>query len=128
MDDAPETDDMLLMQNIFASEILILYANYFNDAKSLNLSRCKVSKVVLRVSSSSSSASSACVSTGDGSTVISLPLSPLMASIGSSRFVSIFISQASSSMWLEEQEDMMLNLINLTGNIKKREHEIFSVI
>ena len=30
-DDAPEMGDMLLMQNIFANEILILYENYFND-------------------------------------------------------------------------------------------------
>ena len=36
---------MLLMQNIFASEILILYANYFNDTKSFNLSKSKVRKV-----------------------------------------------------------------------------------
>ena len=48
MDDAPEEDDVLLMQNIFTSEILILYANYFNDAKSFNLSRSKVSKVGVR--------------------------------------------------------------------------------
>ena len=46
-DDVTEMDDVLLTQNIFTSEILILYANYFNDAKSLNLSRIKVSKVGL---------------------------------------------------------------------------------
>ena len=45
MGDAPEEDDVLLMRNIFKSEILILYANYFNDAKGFNLSRSKMSKV-----------------------------------------------------------------------------------
>ena len=39
---------MLLMQNIFTSEILILHANCFNDAEGLNISRGKMSKVRLK--------------------------------------------------------------------------------
>ena len=45
MDDTPEVGDVLLMQNILMSEILILYANYFNDVKGFNLSRSNMSKV-----------------------------------------------------------------------------------
>ena len=56
--------------------------------------------------------------------VASLPLSPLTASVGSSLFSSIFINQASSSMLLEEEEDMMPGLIDLTENSKKREQRI----
>ena len=58
---------------------------------------------------------------GDGDEEGNLPFA-------SFSFVSILISQASSSMWLEEQEDMMLSLINLTRSSKKREQRIFSAI
>ena len=116
---------MLLMQNIFTSEVLILHRNRFNDPEGCNLSRGTMSIEGLRISSSSSSANSACVATGDGPMVVSLPLSPLTASVGSSLFVSIFISQASSSMLLEEQEDMMPSLTNLPRNSKKKRTEDF---
>ena len=120
-DDAPEMDDMLLMQNIFASEILILYANYFNDAKSFNLSRGKMSKVGLK-DIFFLLLGQQCLCCHRGWIYSSfLALATLTASISSSLFVSIFISEASSSMLLEEEEDMMPGLIDLTENNKKRE-------
>jgi len=45
MDDAPEEDDVLLMQNIFTSEIFIFHTNCFNDPKGFDLSRGKMSIV-----------------------------------------------------------------------------------
>ena len=112
---------MLLVQNIFAGEILILYANCFKDTKSFNLIRSKVSKIGFKDIFLLLLGQQCVCCHRDGSMVVYLPLSPLIASVGSSLFVSIFISQASSSMWLEDQEDMMPSLTNLTRNSKKRE-------
>ena len=36
MNDALECGDMLLQQNIFMREVLVLYTNYFNDLESFN--------------------------------------------------------------------------------------------
>ena len=44
-----------------------------------------------------------------------------VTSTGSSLFSSIFINQASSSTLLEEGEDMMPGLTDLTENSKKRQ-------
>ena len=46
--DASEEDDVLLMQNIFMSEVFILHADRFNDLKGCNLSRGKMSIVRLK--------------------------------------------------------------------------------
>ena len=45
MDDALEEGDVLLMQNIFTSEILILHTNRFNDPEGCNLGGGKMSIV-----------------------------------------------------------------------------------
>ena len=42
MDDAPKEGDVLLMQNIFTSEIFILHTNCFNDPKGFNLRGGKI--------------------------------------------------------------------------------------
>ena len=127
-DDAPKIDDMLLMHNIFKSEALILYANHFKSTKSFNLSMSKVSKTGFKYIFLLLLGQQCLCYHWGWIHVVSLPLSPLMTSVGSSLFVSIVISQASSSMWLEEQEDMPPSLTNLARNNKKREQRIFSMI
>ena len=45
MDDAPEEGDVLLMHNIFTSEVLILHINRLNDHEGCNHDGGKMSKV-----------------------------------------------------------------------------------
>src|SRR4051812_4975447 len=95
---------MLLQQNIFMSEIFILHINYFNDLESFNFSRGKMIVVWLKD-----------VFFFCCRSLISRGLLDLILLVGfpsSSLFISIFISQASSSPLLEEGEDMMPGLEN----------------
>ena len=95
MDNALECDDMLLQQNIFTCEILILYTSQLNHLESFDFCRGKKIMIQLKVSSIAGTWSS---------TAFLIP-SSLLISIGSSLFSSIFISQASLPSWLEEEGD-----------------------
>ena len=99
-DDALECGDMLLQQNIFPREILVLYANYFNHLESFNFSRGEM--IVVRLKEVSFFYYRDLLLCGF------LDLVAFLDSLISSRFISIFIIQASSPTLLEEGDNILL--------------------